>query len=349
MNEYLLNKEIIFKKTLGSLLGVAYGDAFGMPTSLWNPKMIHKYFPEGINELLPAPEGHVIHNGMLAGQVTDDTQQTLLLADLFIEEKKLTRHGTARKLLEWAKNLNAFETLILGPSSLKALKMIDSGVPVEETGLMGDTNGAAMKIAPVGIINPGDYDAVISDVAEICVPTHNTNIAIAGASAVACAVSAGMAGKDINGMIEAAMYGAEEGMKLGRQWYGASIIKRTEFALKIVGSGKSEKEIWQDLYDYVGAGVAMSESVPTALALVVYYKGNPLKTAYASANMGGDCDTVGAIAGGMAGAYSGSDVFPSYIIKQLSKVNNIDFEKYAKMMNAVMFELDANKLEYLQK
>ncbi|MCX6168519.1 MAG: ADP-ribosylglycohydrolase family protein [Ignavibacteriales bacterium] len=336
MKEFLLDKEVIYKKTLGSLLGVAYGDAFGMPTSLWNPEMIHKYFPEGVNELLPAPKGHVIHDGMLAGQVTDDTQQTLLLADLFIEEKKFSRHGVAKKLLDWAKSLNAFETLILGPSSLKALKMIDSGVPVEETGLMGDTNGAAMKIAPVGIVHPGNYDAVISDVAEICIPTHNTNIAIAGASAIACAVAAGMAGKDINGLIDAAMYGAEQGMKLGRQWYGASIIKRTELALKIVRSGKSEIEIWQDLYDYVGAGVAMSESVPTALALVVYYSGNPLKTAYASANMGGDCDTVGAIAGGVAGAFSGSDLFPNEIKDQLSRVNNIDFEKYSERLTEII-------------
>ena len=349
MNEIFSDKELLYKKTLGSLLGVAYGDAFGMPTSLWNPDMIHNCFPEGINKLLPAPLGHVIHNGMLAGQVTDDTQQTLLLADLFIEEKKFTRYGVAKKLLEWAKGLNAFESMILGPSSLKALKMIDGGVPVEETGTMGDTNGAAMKITPVGIVHPGDYDAVISDVAEICIPTHNTNIAIAGASAVACAVSAAMAGKDINNLIDAAMYGAEEGMKLGRQWYGASIIKRTELALKIVRSGKTEKEIWQDLYDYVGAGVAISESVPSALALVVYYKGDPLKTAYASANMGGDCDTVGAIAGGMAGAYSGSDAFPDQIIKQLSSVNYIDFDKYALKINSAMFEIYENKLEYLQK
>ncbi len=326
----------IFKKVYGTLLGVAYGDAMGMPTSLWNPEMVHKYFPEGVNKLLPAPQGHVIHNGMVAGQVTDDTQQTMLLVDLFIEEKKFSRHGVAKKLLEWAKGLNAFETMILGPSSLKALKMIDSGMPVEETGLMGDTNGAAMKIAPVGIVHPGDYDAVISDVAEICIPTHNTNIAIAGASAIACAVAAGMAGKDINALIDAAMYGAEQGMKLGRQWYGASIIKRTELALKIVRSGKTEIEIWQDLYDYVGAGVAMSESVPTALALVVYYNGNPLKTAYASANMGGDCDTIGAIAGGMSGAFSGSDVFPNEIKERLSKVNNIDFENYAERLTELL-------------
>lgn len=329
-------KQIIFKKVYGTLLGVAYGDAMGMPTSLMNPITIRKIFPERITQLLPAPKGHVIHNGMKAGQVTDDTQQTLLLVDLFLEEKKFSKEGVARKLLEWAKSLNAFETLILGPSSLRALKMIDSGVSIDEAGWMGDTNGAAMKISPAGIVHPGDYDAVVKDVAEICIPTHNTNIAIAGASAVACAVSAGMVSKNLETIINAFMYGAEEGMKLGNQWYGASIIKRAEHALMIIRSGKSEEEIWQDLYDYIGAGVAMSESVPLALALAVYYNGDPLKTIEAAANLGGDCDTIAAIAGSIAGAFSGSDVFPNEIIERLSKVNNIDFKNYAERLTEIL-------------
>jgi ADP-ribosylglycohydrolase len=326
------DRDVIYKKALGSLLGVALGDSFGMPTSLWPPEMVHKYFPDGVNELLPAPKGHVIHNGLVAGQVTDDTQQTMILAELFIETGQFDRNGAAQKLLKWAKSLNAFANSLLGPSSLKALKAIEAGTPVELTGTQGDTNGAAMRIAPAGIVHPGDYDAVIKDVEEICIPTHYTNIAIAGASAVACAVSAGMAGKDMNAVIEAYMYGAEQGMKLGNIWYGASIVKRTEMALDIVRSGKQEKEIWQDLYDYVGAGVAMTEAAPTSLALVVMYNGNPLKTAYASANMGGDCDTIGAIAGGMAGAFSGADIFPEKTIELLSKVNNLDFRGYAAKM-----------------
>lgn len=333
-----LEKELIYKKAFGSLLGVAYGDAMGMPTSLMSPDEICKIFPERITKLLPAPKGHFIHDGLRAGEITDDTQQTLLLADLFIEEKKFSRQGVAKKLLEWAKNLDAFKSMLLGPSSLRALKMIDDGVPLEETGRLGDTNGAAMKIAPVGIAHPGDYHAVVNDVAEICVPTHNTNIAIAGASAVACAVASGMVNNDLDGLINAFYFGANEGMKLGNQWYGASIQKRTELALKIVRSGKNEKEIWQDLYDYVGAGVAISESVPTSLALVVYYNGNPLKTAEAAANIGGDCDTVGAIAGAMAGAYSGFEIFPPQIIEQLSLVNNVDFKLYAKKMADTIFE-----------
>ncbi|MDP4172930.1 MAG: ADP-ribosylglycohydrolase family protein [Bacteroidota bacterium] len=334
--EKSFDKQMIMKKAMGTLLGVAYGDSFGMPTSLWNPEKIKKEFPEGVTTLLPAPEGHIIHGGMQAGQVTDDTQQTLLLADLYIEEHKFSREGSARKLLAWAKSLNAFENSILGPSSLKALKMIEAGVPLEKTGTMGDTNGAAMKISPVGIVHPADYDAVVKDVAEVCIPTHNTDIAIAGASAIACAVACAMAGGSIAEMVEAFFLGAEKGMQHGNQWYGASVIKRTELALQIIRSSKKEKEIWQDLYDYIGAGVAMPESAATSIALVVLYNGNPLKTAYAAANMGGDCDTIGAIAGSMAGAFSGSDVFPIDIIEKLSKVNKINFEEYGSRLSEII-------------
>jgi ADP-ribosylglycohydrolase len=125
-------------------------------------------------------------------------------------------------------------------------------------------------------------------------------------------------------------------MQYGNKWYGASVIKRTELALQIIRSSKKEREIWQDLYDYIGAGVAMPESAATSIALVVLYNGNPLKTAYAAANMGGDCDTIGAIAGSMAGAFSGSDVFPSDVIEKLSKVNNINFEVYASKLSDII-------------
>ena len=69
--------------------------------------------------------------------------------------------------------------------------------PPEEAGSEGDTNGAAMRIAPVGIMLPPEpLDALVDKVAETCRATHNTSIAIASAAAVAAAVSHGIAGGD---------------------------------------------------------------------------------------------------------------------------------------------------------
>lgn len=70
---------------------------------------------------------------------------------------------------------------------------ITQGVPIEETGVTGTTNGASMKTAPIGIISDyQDLPTLVKNVAEICLPTHNTTITIAGASAVAAAICGGM-------------------------------------------------------------------------------------------------------------------------------------------------------------
>lgn len=332
-----LTKEEIFKKAYGTLLGVAAGDALGMPSSMMSPEAIKETFKEKITTFLPAPEGHVIHFGMKAGEITDDTQQTLVLADIFLEEGKFSKESVAKRLLAWAKKIEGFSNTMLGPSSLRSLKRIEEGFPIDEAGTMGDTNGAAMRISPVGIVNPGNYDAVLKDVHEVCIPTHNTNIAISGAASVACAVSAGMAGKNIDGVVKAFFYGAEKGMNLGNRWYSASIIHRAKWALEIAHSAKSEEEFWSDLYNYIGAGVVMSEAAPTAIALFVYYKGDPMKTIIGAANMGGDCDTIGAIAGSIAGAYSGLDAFPKEVIDKLEEVNSLDLERYAKEFTKKIF------------
>ncbi|PKL89472.1 MAG: ADP-ribosylglycohydrolase [Ignavibacteriae bacterium HGW-Ignavibacteriae-2] len=337
-----LTEEQIFKKAYGTLLGVATGDALGMPSSMMSPEAIKNTFKKKITSFLPAPDGHIIHFGMKAGEITDDTQQTLVLADIYLEEGKFSKESVAKRLLAWAKAMDGFTNTLLGPSSIRSLKRIEDGVPIDQAGTMGDTNGAAMRISPVGIVNPGDYDAVIKDVHEVCIPTHNTNIAISGAASVACAVAAGMAGEDIDGVIDAYYYGVNKGMALGTQWYSASISHRAKWALEIARSGKSEEEFLSDLYNYIGAGVVMSEATPTALALFVYYKGDPMKTIMGAANMGGDCDTIGAIAGSIAGAYAGSDAFPQEIIDKLEEVNKLNLKKYAHEFTG---KITAKKME----
>ena len=91
----------------GCLLGVAVGDALGMPTEGYTAREISSKFGM-IRVMMPAPEGH-FHSGLCAGQFTDDTEETLILAESIIEAdgfspdrfaKKLTAWGTAWKLDE---------------------------------------------------------------------------------------------------------------------------------------------------------------------------------------------------------------------------------------------------------
>ena len=72
-----------------------------------------------------------------------------------------------------------------------------------------------------------------------------------------------------------------------------------------------------------------TESIPAAAALLLLAKGDPRRCAEFTANIGGDTDTMGAMACGICGALTGADVFPEEAQQLLSSVNDIDFEALA--------------------
>ncbi len=335
----LYDKNALIEHIHGSLMGVAVGDAMGMPTAMLDPDRIALLFPGGIHDFLPAPSGHPIHNGMVAGQITDDTQQTLVLADVILEAGKVDPELIAHKLLAWARSFNAFAGSLLGPSSMRALQAFQAGASIEKTGIYGDTNGASMRIAPVGIINLGDVERTVRDVALACKPTHNTNIAIAGASGIACALGACLRGeRSLDAIVSVALDGVARGMKLGNPWLGASIARRTELAIRLVSTGSSEVSNLRELYDVIGASTSTTETVPVSLALFYYSKGDPVRTALLAARMGGDADTIGAIAGSIAGAYGGIGAFPRAMRDTIERVNHCGLEKYASRLADVALQ-----------
>ena len=128
-------------KIKGCLIGVAAGDALGMPSSMMSPEEINERFGI-ITTFLTAPEDHLIHHGMVAGEVTDDTQQTLAIADSIIETGKVDPLNIAQHLIKWGEDMGVFNSNIAGPSTLRALNMIRNGKSIEDSGKVGDTNGA---------------------------------------------------------------------------------------------------------------------------------------------------------------------------------------------------------------
>lgn len=318
---------------------MAAGDAMGMPTSMMSPGKIKQLFGGYVTDFLPAPVGHVIHDKMVAGQVTDDTQQTLLIADSIIEKGVIDPEDIARRLIKWGEEVDAFGSMAVGPSSLRALYAIRSGKSVYESGSVGDTNGAVMRIGAVGIYGRGELERTVDAVEKACLPTHNTNIAISGASAVAMAIGCGINGEsDVDTIIMKALEAAELGMSRGNIWYGASIIERTKLALQIVSKDASRKDIMQELYDIIGAGVQVSETVPTCLAITKLTNGDVIEAIQTAVNLGGDCDTIAAITGSICGAISGIDLIPEAWIEILEKVNPYDFDDYTEKLFRAIYK-----------
>lgn len=204
------DKPTVASRAYGCLMGVACGDATGMPSSLMSPESISRVFSKPIDDFLPAPPGHIIHNGMVAGQVTDDTQITLVIADAILAYREVRSEKVVEMLIKWAERTHAFEGDFLGPTSARALHLLRKGGNLEDSGKFGDTNGAAMRIAPVGIVHPGNIEETVTDVVKVCLPTHNTDIAISGAAAVAGAISLAL----VSGTLESALAGYWEGQTL---------------------------------------------------------------------------------------------------------------------------------------
>jgi len=293
-----------------------------MPTQLLSRPEITERWGEQLPGFEPAPPGHRIAAGLPAGTVTDDTEQAVLLGRLLVKG-----HGTvdprelAQALVSWERDMAARGSLdLLGPSTKRALDAILAGVPPEQAGTSGDTNGAAMRIAPVGIAVPlglrevmPSLSTLVDQVVAASYVTHNTGLALAGAAAVAAvaaAVSAGVAGASIAEATMIAAAAARLGASRGHWVAGADVAARIEWAVGLV-AGRDRAEASRLIYTLVGTSLATQESVPAAFAVLAAVPGDPWQACLLAASLGGDCDTIAAMAGAVAGACHGVDAFPA--------------------------------------
>ena len=112
---------------LGTLYGMAIGDAMGMPPELWSRKRCLEYYGKITDFLDGCPE-NIISYQYKAGQFTDDTSQALTILDSLIETDFIPNsQNIATHILEWAEKEHAFENNILGPTSKVALKLFQEG------------------------------------------------------------------------------------------------------------------------------------------------------------------------------------------------------------------------------
>jgi ADP-ribosylglycohydrolase len=83
------------------------------------------------------------------------------------------------------------------------------------------------------------------------------------------------------------------------------------------------------LYDLVGTSLASQESVPAAFAVLAAYPDDPWLVCRLAASVGGDTDTIAAIAGAVAGACHGVDAFPADARRTVAEVNGLRLDDLA--------------------
>jgi ADP-ribosylglycohydrolase len=300
-------------RALGALYGLAIGDALGMPTQLLSRRQItERWGPDGVTGFEPAPPGHPIADGMAAASVTDDTEQAVLLGRLLVAgHGSVSPRDFATALITWERDMAARGSLdLLGPSTKRAIEAVLNGTPPEEAGAHGDTNGAAMRITPVGVATPSaDLRRLVDQVQQASFVTHNTSIALAGAAAVAAAVSGGIDGATTAEAADIAVEAAKLAASRGHWVAGADVAARVDWAMDLV-RGFGAAETADAIYTLVGTSLATQESVPAAFAVLSAVPGDPWQACLLAASLGGDCDTIAAMTGAIAGACHGLAAFP---------------------------------------
>ena len=297
-------------KILGGLYGQALGDAFAMPAQV-HPDDTERCFG-WLDSWQAAPADHIVHAGLPAGRITDDSEQAFSIAQAVIDEGAVTLDAAVAGILSWYDRVDGDNSPYVGPSTRRGVQALKAGADPRTTGLWGDTNGAPMRISPIGLLHPGDIEAAVRDTVTVCMPTHFTQPAVSGAAAVSAAVAIAMLdGSSLDDVIRAGLQGAEMARGHGRRWFGCSVAFKIEQALAIaVGSADKRTRLRRIFYE-VGATLNVPETVGAAFGLLAMASGEPKETAILAANLSGDADTIGAIACAMAGAFAGIEAIPA--------------------------------------
>lgn len=334
----------IVEHAKGALTGLALGDALGMPTQSMSYHDIVHYYGGPIHELRDAVAEQPIAPNMTAGAVTDDTEQAFLLAHRLIEgHGELDNLAYAHDLLDWEADMQARGSLdLLGPSTKTALAALAAGTPIDQTGRTGTTNGGAMRAAPIGIaFSPNAPDRLLARMArESCIVTHNTVQGIQATTLVAAAVSFGVGG--ITDPLHHAVAYVQTLPQHGAWSAKASVLARvTHFVDWAFGKGSrlDDDEFAAVLRRDCGTSVEANESVAAAFAIAARFEDRPTEALCFAASLGGDTDTIGAMAGAILGAQHGPTAFQADITQQvtdrLASEHHLDIDATAEALCAI--------------
>lgn len=287
-----MNQQEKLEKTMGCLFGLAIGDSIG--------------------DQARSAENHTLYGitrDMYANTSwsTDDTEFALLVAQELINSKgNLTDEVVVDA---WLKNVVSQDDLGEkgGESEKGAAWNLKLGIHPPQSGSdnsYSDSDGAAMRIAPIGIICAGNPDKAAA-LAEIDASISHARDGIWGAQAVAASISVAMVNASVDEIIA-----------VGRKYIpdDSWLARKFDRAMQIVDeSSNSIWDAWDALHKELRAAfrAANAEAIPEAYALFKLTNGDFKEGILTASNFGRDADTLAALVGAWAGALHGSGIIPA--------------------------------------
>lgn len=301
----------LLDRAQGCLVGQAIGDALGAPVEGLTPAEIRRRYGRITDFLQDQPVG------------TDDTEYAVLNALMLLE---CGLDVTETELLDlWRRWLMAPESGFRGGgfSDIIAMGNLRHGLLPPASGRFNQqawSDGLAMAVAPVGVACAGEPDRAAAVAARLGSVTNGRDGIHAG-QAVAAATALAMTGAALEEILAAALAYIPRD-----SWTYRSIARAAEIA-----SGYDDATAAQDaLHDALAvtyfpwADIA-PEAVALAFGAFLAAKGEYRATVTAAVNLGRDADTIGAIAGTLAGAYGGIASVPPEWRRRIGPVPGRNF------------------------
>jgi len=300
-------------------MAFACGDALGMATEFMTRDDIERRFPDGVRDLLGAEDSQN-HGDLTPGSVTDDTEQVAYLLDLYRQRGAVTVEDTVTGLLRWIRETGAVEKHYIGPSSLKALQAIEQSADPATTG-MGTTCGGIMRTPAAVCFDPDQpMEDLRKNVRAALLPTHNTSEALEAAGCYGAALFTALNGGTVQEVIEAALENGPLTEALA-PWRGCAASSVARIREAASWGRLPRAELFHRLYDLWGTGLPSADVCGAVFAIFLAAGGSAYEAISLGASLGGDTDTIAALAGALTAAQAGQCDVPAAIWRTVKAVN----------------------------
>ncbi|TWT35988.1 ADP-ribosyl-[dinitrogen reductase] glycohydrolase [Posidoniimonas corsicana] len=280
------------ERFVGCLLGLAVGDALGAHFEGQSPDFMERRYRSATDLIDHPPPGELWY--------TDDTQMAIGVAETLVACGRIDDEVLCSRFAA-----NYLPQRGYGRGAKVVLQAMCDGEDhrfwaenLFEGGSFG--NGAAMRVAPVGLLFRDDHDAVWEQARQSSLPTHIHPLGIEGAQVIALAVAI-----------------ASSFDQLDRSSFFEELASRcasVEYSGPLRRAGRLEDDRDLGLF---GNGIEATASVVTAVAAFGLTPDSYEETIGNAILLGGDTDTIAAMAGAISGAYLGVNTIAGHLLNNL--------------------------------
>lgn len=349
----------------GCIYGGAVGDAMGGSTEGYSPEAIQQRFGGYVTDFVgpfnpdwqTARPQSPFHKG--DGHITDDTHMVLALGKVYMQVRDhLDAYHIAHELVdeiadsvvyipELEKETVLQNRLFLAERYL-VLRLRHAHADPREAGVGNVVNcGAAMYMAPVGIVNAGDPEGAYREAIDLA-GAHQSSYGREAAGVMAAAVAAALRPRaTVDSVVNAVLALARDGTR-------DAILATTQAARHCSDWQTAIPALREAIrpFDSVGddyrapsmdarkpSRLRAIEEVPVALGMLVATRGSYADTVFGGVNYGRDSDSIASMGGAIAGALGGEKAVPKAWIDRVSSASRKDFRALADGLARVALEV----------